>query len=114
MYAGEQIAGYVAPLLSRSLLVGANVGSFDAPHLDAYLRAHGHLLAADYHFIDAGSLVLGWAHGRGGDVPEAPLKLDAAIGECGPDRRAYTAHAALSDARACRDIWDAVIGGADR
>jgi hypothetical protein len=107
------IARHVAATLSGAILVGANVGSFDVPHLDGYLRAHGECLAADYHYQDIGSLVTGWACGKGIEAREpVPLRLSGALRACSLDPADYEAHTALGDARAVRDIWDRVTGGA--
>lgn len=111
---GPEIARPVAQLLSKAVIVGANAGSFDVPHLAAYLRGQGECLAADYHYLDIGSLVLGWAHGSGEAAPEPPLRLSTAITACGLDPASYTAHEGLNDARAVRDIWDMAIGWSDR
>jgi hypothetical protein len=112
---GAQVAGQIAPLLSKAILIGANAGSFDVPHLDAYLRAQGECLAADYHYLDIGSLVLGWAHGgRSAELPARPVKLTDAITLTGLDLAGYPAHQGLSDARAVRDIWDTVTGWSGR
>lgn len=107
---GPEIARAVAGSLDGVVLVGANVGSFDVPHLDAWLRTHGECLTADYHYLDIGSLVLGWkcAAGR----IDGPLKMDAALRACGLDPADYEAHTALGDARAVRDCWDVVMGEA--
>jgi hypothetical protein len=108
--AARSIAGTLARMLAGATLVGANFGSFDAPHVDAFLRANGHILAADYHYIDIGSLVRGWAHGKGITVPDGPLKLNGALILAGLEPGHYDAHKGLHDARACRDIWDVVTG----
>lgn len=110
--AAVTIARTIAPMLARSTLAGANVGSFDAPHLDAFLRAQLEILAADYHYIDIGSVARGWAHGRGLTVPDGPLRLNGALTLVGLDPASYSAHQALDDARAVRDIWDRVTRSA--
>jgi hypothetical protein len=108
---GPVIARHIAQLCADAVLVGANFGSFDVPHLDAYLRAQGECLAADYHFQDSGSLVLGWQAGRGIASPvPPPLRLSDSARIVGLDTDAYTAHEALDDARLVRDIWDCVMG----
>jgi hypothetical protein len=133
---GWRVAQDIANYLDGAVLVGANVGSFDVPHLDGYLRAHGECLAADYHYLDIGSLVMGWAAGKASGfrgacellrglhskscdlpVPEpekfppltGPLKLNAAAQLAGLNPDDYEAHTALGDARLVRDIWDAVM-----
>lgn len=107
---GSEIAAQLAPMLSKATLVGANVGSFDVQHLDAFLRAHGECLAADYHYIEIESLAYGWALGRALPEPSWPLKLHGALRVCGLDPATYRAHEAIEDTRACRDIYDIVTG----
>lgn len=107
---GATIARHVAQLCADAVLVGANFGSFDVPHLDAYLRAQGECLAADYHYLEIESLAYGWALARELD-PSWPLKLNGALRVCGLDPDTYRAHEALEDARAVRDIYDAVMVG---
>jgi DNA polymerase III epsilon subunit-like protein len=108
---GSDIAAQLAPMLSKATLVGANVGAFDVQHLDAYLRAHGECLAADYHYLEIESLAYGWALARGLPEPSWPLKLTGALRVCGLHPDTYRAHEAIEDARACRDIYDVVMGG---
>lgn len=103
-----KLAADLARMLDGAVLVGANP-SFDAAFIARLLRAHGQLLTADYHMLDLGSLVLGWARGKGGPL-DGPLKADAAIRACGLDPASYDAHTALGDARAVRDCWDTVMG----
>jgi DNA polymerase III epsilon subunit-like protein len=103
-----KLAATLASLLDGAVLVGANP-SFDAGFISALLRAHGQVLTADYHLLDAGSLVLGWNRGTGRSL-DGPLKMDAAIRACGLDPASYEAHTALGDARAVRDCWDTVMG----
>lgn len=107
---GGEIAAYIAPMLSKTTLVGANIGSFDVQHLDAFLRAHGECLAADYHYLEIESMAYGWALGRGLPEPSWPLKLHGALRICGHEPDSYRAHEALEDARAVRDIYDTVMG----
>lgn len=113
---GFEIARHIAQILAGQdvTIVGANAGSFDVPHIDAYLRANGECLAADYHYLDIGSLVLGWAHGSGTEAGPWPLKLNTVLRACGLDPDSYSAHQALDDARAVRDIWNVVTGWAGR
>lgn len=136
---GTTIARHVAQLCADAVLVGANFGSFDVPHLDTYLRAQGECLAADYHYQDIGSMVAGWRAGKDHGYNEmadlmagihkdcewtrperhgvrpfwGPLKLSDAASIAGLDADAYTAHEALDDARVVRDIWDVIWGGAE-
>jgi len=106
--APAKLAPELARMLDGAVLVGANP-SFDAAFIGRLLRAHGHLLTADYHMLDLGSLVLGWNRGTGRSL-DGPLKMDAAIRACGLDPASYEAHTALGDARAVRDCWDIVMG----
>lgn len=133
---GWRVAQDIANYLDGAVIVGANVGSFDVPHLDGYLRAHGECLTADYHYLDIGSLVLGWSAGKSTGFHEAtsllrglhskscdmpmpegqkfppdtgPLKLNQAARVVGLDPDDYEAHTALGDARLTRDIWDVVM-----
>jgi hypothetical protein len=107
---GSEIAAYLAPVLSKATLVGANVGAFDVQHLDAWLRAHGECLAADYHYLEIESLAYGWALARSLPEPSWPLKLTGALRVCGLDPATYRAHEGLEDVRAVRDIYDVVMG----
>jgi hypothetical protein len=108
---GPSIARHVAQLCADAVLAGANFGSFDVPHLDAYLRAQGECLAADYHYLEIESLAYGWALARSLPEPSWPLKLTGALRVCGLHPDTYRAHEALEDARAVRDIYDVVMGG---
>lgn len=106
------VAAFLAETLSGAHLVAANPG-FDAGHLDALLRRHGEVLAADYHYTDLGSLVRGWAHGSfANPVVPWPLKLADAARLARIDPGDYDLHTALGDARLARDVFDAVTGGA--
>lgn len=112
---GARIAAGVAEYLAGAVLVGANVGSFDVQHLDRYLRYHGECLVADYHFLDLGSLVLGWTFGQdAGRRLEAgqlaPLGMADCVELAGLNPASYQAHQALDDARSVRDVWDVVTG----
>lgn len=140
VYSGSrELARSLVHMLDGAVIVGANP-QFDVGHLDAFLRANGECLTADYHLTDIGSLVLGWAHGKhagylgvidvvreshrqqdcggigtGEPYPRPriapPLKLADAARIAGIDPDSYDAHTALGDARLVRDIYDAVTGG---
>lgn len=97
------LAAEIAPMLDGATLVGANVGSFDAPFLDAFLRANGQCGAWDYHYRDIGSLVTGYIEGHAAgycagwselarDVrrwPECDGKREPRIFESGERRYSY-------------------------
>ena len=103
------VATVLAPLLAGVTLSGHNI-PFDADHLRVFLRENGQCLAADWALLDTGTLVRGWALGRGIKVPPGHLHLRDAIILAGLDPETYDLHQALEDARACRDIYDAVTG----
>jgi hypothetical protein len=107
---GTEVAAHVADVLHCAVLIGANVGAFDVPHIDQYLRGNDECLVVDYHYLDIGSLVLGWALGGGTWSGGDPLKLRHCIEMAGLDQELYPAHEAMSDARAVRDIWDVISG----
>lgn len=108
-----EVAHEVATLLNGAHFIAANP-AFDSGHLDAFLRANGQCLTVDYHLTDIGSLVRGWAAGKGllATASQFPLKLDAAARATGINPDAYERHSALDDARVARDVYDAVMGGA--
>jgi hypothetical protein len=105
----RELAKFIAPMLAGAHLIAANPG-FDAGHMDALLRANGECPAWDYHLIDLGSLVRGWAAAQGITVPW-PLKVDGAARLVGLDPGGYEAHTALGDVRMGRDIFDRVMAG---
>jgi DNA polymerase III epsilon subunit-like protein len=104
-------------------LVGA-VPNFDAEVLGTRMRTHGLLPSWHYHLVDVETLMVGWLMRKKqqlqaeepavdyGDFPSLPWKsedLSRAVGveaPSGEDR-----HTALGDARWCRDMFDAVMGG---
>lgn len=111
--AGE-VARVLAEMLDGAHLIGANMGSFDAQHLDAFLRDNGQVLTADYHYTDIGSMARGWGAGAGSwnAAHDFPLSLKDAAAIAGLDPQKYELHTALGDARLCRDIFDRLGGDA--
>jgi hypothetical protein len=104
-----ELAAEIAEMLAGAHLVSHNA-AFDDAHLDAWLMANGQCLAADYHLVDIGSLVRGWARER---VLPFPLSLNHAASVVGIDPASYDRHTAMGDACLHRDIYDAVTGWGD-
>jgi DNA polymerase III epsilon subunit-like protein len=104
-----QLAASLASRLAGATLIAANP-TFDAGHLAAFLHGAGECLTADYHYLDIGSMVRGWAAAQGMLMPY-PLKLAQAARAAGIDPQLYDVHTALSDARLVRDVFDAVMAG---
>jgi DNA polymerase III epsilon subunit-like protein len=105
-----QLAIRLANGLAKSTLIAANP-MFDVGHVAAFLHGAGECLTADYHYLDIGSLVRGWAGAQGISLPY-PLKLERAAQAVGIDPRLYDVHTALSDVRLVRDVFDVVTAGA--
>jgi hypothetical protein len=105
-----QLAGQLAAILDGAHLIAANP-QFDAGHMDAFLRANGECLTADYHYTDLGSLVRGYAVAHGMTLPW-PLKVADAARIVGLRPEDCEAHTALGDVRMGRDIFDRVMAGA--
>jgi hypothetical protein len=89
-----------------AVLVGA-VPSFDEETLDRLLRDHGLCPTWNYHLGDVEAL----AAGRLGVRP--PWKLDQFLTAFGIVVPEGDRHTALGDARAARDLFDAVYANAD-
>lgn len=97
----ERAAIDVADLLDGATLAAANV-AFDAAFLDRFLRANGQAPAWDYHLLEMES----YAAGAFGLQP--PWKLDRLLAVAGVTVAPEDRHSALGDARAIRDLYDAV------
>lgn len=95
------VARDVAVLLNGAVLAAANV-AFDRDFLGAFLRANGQALACDYHLLEIES----YAAGAFGIQP--PWKLDRLLEMGGVVVSEEDRHSALGDARAVRDLYDAV------
>jgi hypothetical protein len=104
-----ELAHHVASLLDGATLVAANP-AFDAGHLAALLHGAGECLTADYHYLDLGSMVRGWAAAQGLALPY-PLKVADAARMVKIDPFQYDAHMAPGDVRMLRDVFDAVMAG---
>ncbi len=99
--AATYVARQAAELLDGATLAAANV-AFDRDFIAAFLRASGQALACDYHLLEMESYAagaLGWA---------PPWKLDRLLAHAGVEVKAEDRHSALGDARAIRDLYDAV------
>lgn len=81
-------------------IVGANP-AFDVGALDPWLRAEGYLPSWHYRLMDVEAICAG-SFGR----------VVGGLASCAEalDLPPYAAHTALGDARAARDVWDAVMG----
>lgn len=97
----DELAQEVAWLLDGATLAAANV-AFDAAFLDRFLRANGQAPAWDYHLLEMES----YAAGAFGLEPK--WKLDQLLGLAGVTVAPEDRHSALGDARAIRDLYDAV------
>lgn len=91
----------VAVLLDGAILAAANV-AFDAAFLDAFLRRNGQAPTWDYHLLEVES----YAAGAFGLEPK--WKLDQLLELAGVTVPPEGRHSALGDARAIRDLYDAV------
>ncbi|MGI5247557.1 3'-5' exonuclease [Dactylosporangium sp. CA-139066] len=98
----EDIALDIAAMLDGATLAAANV-AFDRDFIAAFLRANGQALACDYHLLEMES----YAAGAFGWKP--PWKLDRLLGAFGVVLPEADRHTALGDARAVRDLFDAVL-----
>jgi len=124
----DKAAAEMARLLDGATLLGHNP-PFDAAFIGAFLRRHGHVLTADHHQIDTGTLVTGYIAGlrRGfedcvklggepvlaADYPPPKGKHLADMARAvGVDPAAYRQHEALEDARLALAVYRTVMGGA--
>jgi DNA polymerase III epsilon subunit-like protein len=129
----DEAAAEIACLLDGATLLGHNP-PFDAAFIGAFLRRHGHVLTADHHLIDTGTLVTGYLAGaRRGfrDAWEEDGRLAPAAGRVvvtrypepmgkhladmaravGVDPLGFEQHTAIGDARLALAVYRAVMGG---
>ena len=121
----------IACLLDGAVLLGHNP-QFDAAMIGAFLHRQGHVLTADHHQVDTGTLVTGFMAGlrRGFQDTAAGTRTSATAAlldaryplpkgrhladmarAVGVDPDAYEAHTALGDARLALAVYRAVMGG---
>jgi DNA polymerase III epsilon subunit-like protein len=127
----DKTAAEIARLLNGATLLGHNP-SFDAAFIAAFLRRHGHILTADHHLIDTGTLVTGFMAGLrqgtrlalrpDGGLP-ASVDLDAlypapkgkhladVARAVGVDPMKFEQHTALGDAHLALATYSVVMGG---
>jgi DNA polymerase III epsilon subunit-like protein len=124
------VAEQVARLFDGAHIIGA-VPDFDIRHLSMFLRANGQCSAHHYHLIDTETLAVGYfaAHAavlerrEPGELPgperaaelraliTPPWKSDDLSAALGVTVSEEERHTSLGDARQCRDVYDAVMGG---
>jgi DNA polymerase III epsilon subunit-like protein len=115
----DEAAAQIACLLDGATLLGHNP-PFDAAFIGGFLRRHGHVLTADHHQIDTGTLVTGWVAGQRSLAEEANTDLrpwpsgkhlaDMARA-LGIDPLGFEQHTAIGDARLAMAVYRAVMGG---
>jgi len=101
-YPGWQVAGHDTSLTTGATWVGA-VPSFDEESCEALLHRAGRFPRWDYHLVDvetAAAALAGISPPWKNDVVNLAYNIQVA-----PEDR----HTALGDARACRDLYDAVF-----
>jgi DNA polymerase III epsilon subunit-like protein len=123
----DKAAAEIARLLDGATLLGHNP-PFDAAFIGAFLRRHGHILTADHHQIDTGTLVTGFIAGcRRGYQEGAQGDRTAVLGDrypapkgkhladmaraVGVDPMDYEQHTALGDAGLAMAVYKAVMVG---
>lgn len=111
----EKAAAEMARLLDGATLLGHNP-PFDTAFIGAFLRRHGHVLAADHHLIDTGTLVTGFAAGRRSTGLLQPWPAGKHLSDMartmGIDPSGFEQHTALGDARLAMAVYRTVMGGA--
>jgi DNA polymerase III epsilon subunit-like protein len=102
----REVAAMLAPLLDGATLIGA-VPDFDARFLGRFLRRHHQAPTWHYHLVDVETLAAGALH------QPPPWRFDDLLAAYGLTYDEADRHTALGDARMARDLYDAVLSGAD-
>lgn len=95
----RHVADELAGLIDGTLLWGSNVGAFDVPHLDPWMRLHGSCGSPHYHSRDIVSWVGGWCAAKGIAPAPADTKSDDWSRAAGVDPDQFERHTALGDCR---------------
>lgn len=116
----SQASYRIHQLTDGAHIVGA-VPNFDTERLALMLREHNLTPRWHYHLICVEALAVGWIHGRYGTKDEAerqavslPWRSDDLSHACGVEPPGDgVRHTAMGDARWARDLYDAIVGGAE-